>query len=65
MTNGQTMHTIPCPTILQVPASGAPVSTVLLSLSFFARRNDFVMPPSKVDLVDGGWSWLWLEQPRR
>ena len=38
---------------------------VLLSLSFFARRNDFVMPPSKVDLVDGGWSWLWLEQPRR
>src|SRR6516225_3342301 len=49
--------------IITTPFKGD--SFVLLSLSFFARRNDFVMPPSKVDLVDGGWSWLWLEQPRR
>jgi integrase/recombinase XerD len=48
----------------RLPYIYTPEEIVLLNLRFFARRDDFLMPPSRVDSVDEGWSWLWLE-PRR
>ena len=48
-----------CGIVLQAVSGIHSLKAVLLNLSLFARRDDFLMPPPGVDSVDERWIVRW------